>query len=145
MVQVDTVLARLAAMNQYVDELSQFRPLARDEFLGDLRNYRTVERDFQLAAQAAIDIASHILVADFPHRPQGYRQVIEALGEVSVLPPDLAERFVMVASFRNILVHEYLEVDLDILYECLQNDLDDFRLFGRYIADYLVRSGAVEE
>lgn len=145
MVKVDTVLARLEALNQYLSELEQFRSLTRAEFLGDLRNYRTVERDFQLAAQAAIDIASHILAADFPHRPEGYREVIEILGKVGVLPPDLADRLAGVASFRNILIHEYLTVDLDIVYDHLQDDLDDFQLFGRCVTEYLMRSGALEE
>lgn len=143
MVKIEPVLARLEALNQYLSELEQFRSLTRAEFLGDLRNYRTVERDFQLAAQAAIDIASHILAADFPQRPEGYREVIELLGQVGVLPPDLAERFAGVASFRNILIHEYLAVDLDIVYDHLQDNLDDFQLFGRYVAEYLARSGAL--
>ncbi len=144
MVKVDTVLARLEALNQYVGELEQFRSMTRAEFLGDLRNYRTVECDFQLAAQAAIDIASHILAADFPHRPKGYRDVIELLGEVGVLPSDLAARFAEMAGFRNILIHESLAVDRDIVYDHLQDELDDFRLFGRYVAEYLARSGALE-
>jgi uncharacterized protein YutE (UPF0331/DUF86 family) len=143
MVKVEPVLARLEALNQYLSELEPFRSLTRAEFLGDLRNYRTVERDFQLAAQAAIDIASHILAADFPQRPEGYREVIELLGQVGVLPADLADRFAGVASFRNILIHEYLAVDLDIVYNHLQDDLDDFQLFGRYVAEYLARSGAL--
>jgi uncharacterized protein YutE (UPF0331/DUF86 family) len=144
MVKIDTVLARLAALNQYLGELEQFRPLSRAEFSGDLRNYRTVERDFQLAAQAAIDIGTHILAADFPQRAQGYREVLETLGQVGVLPGGFAERFAGVASFRNVLIHEYLAVDLDIVYDHLENDLDDFRLFARYVTEYLQRSGALE-
>jgi uncharacterized protein YutE (UPF0331/DUF86 family) len=143
MVKVDTVLARLEALNQYLSELEQFRPLSREAFMGDLRNYRTVERGFQLAIQATLDIASHVLAADFPQRPSGYREVIEALGEVGVLPQEFAARFAGVASFRNILIHEYLKVDLDIVYDRLQDNLDDFGLFGRYITEYLRRSGAL--
>ncbi len=143
MVKVDTVLARLEALNQYLSELEKFCSLSRAEFLGDLRNYRTVERCFQLAAQAAIDIASHIVAADFSHRPEGYRQVIEILGEVGVLPQDLAERFAGVAGLRNILIHEYLSVNLDIVYDHLQKDLDDFYQFSHHIVHYLRQRGAL--
>jgi uncharacterized protein YutE (UPF0331/DUF86 family) len=145
MVKIETVEARLAALNQYLGELEQFRPLTRDRFLADLRNYRTVERAFQLAAQAAIDVASHILAADFPQRAAGYREVIETLGDVGVLPQEFAREFAGVAGFRNVLIHEYLEVDLDIVYDLLQANLDDFRRFSHYVTDYLRRSGAFEE
>jgi uncharacterized protein YutE (UPF0331/DUF86 family) len=144
MVKIDVVLARLEALNQYVSELERFRPLSRVEFLNDLRNYRTVERDFQMAAQAVINIASHILSADFPQRPHDYREALEVLGEVGVLPREFADRFAGVAGFRNVLIHEYLDVDLDLVYDHLEEDLDDFRLFARYVTEYLHRSGALE-
>lgn len=145
MVKVDTVLARLEALNQYLSELEQFRLLSRTEFLSDVRNYRAVERSFQLAAQTAIDVASHIVAADFPHRPEGYRELFEILGEAGVLPPDLAERLAGVASFRNILIHEYLSVNLDIVYNHLQEGLDDFYQFSSHVVNYLRRRGALED
>jgi hypothetical protein len=36
-------------------------------------------------------------------------------------------------------------VNLDIVYDHLQEDLDDFMLFGHYVAEYLARSGALKE
>lgn len=145
MVNIEAVQARLEALSQYVGELERFRPLARAEFLGDLRNYRTVERAFQLAAQAATDVASHILAADFPQRPVGYREVIETLGDVGVLPQEFAREFAGVAGLRNVLIHEYVEVNLDIVYDLLETNLGDFRVFASYVGDYLRRTGALEE
>jgi len=144
MVRVEIVLARLEALDQYLAELEQLRPLTHDQFVGDLRNHRSAERDLQLAIQATIDVASHIVAADFPQRPTGYREVIQILGDVDVLPRDLADRLAAAAGFRNILIHEYIDVDLDIVYDRLQSGLDDFRQFSRYVAAYLRRGGALE-
>jgi uncharacterized protein YutE (UPF0331/DUF86 family) len=44
--------------------------------------------------------------------------------------------------FRNRLVHLYWEVDEEIVYAILQNNLDDFDIFARYILDYMANSGA---
>ena len=41
------------------------------------------------------------------------------------------------AKFRNVLVHLYLEVDLQKVYYYLQNDLEDFERYMRYVSEYL--------
>jgi len=51
------------------------------------------------------------------------------MGELGVLPVDFSQRLAPIAGFRNILVHEYISVDWDQVYENLQRleDLDRFR------------------
>lgn len=41
-------------------------------------------------------------------KPRDAYEAIEMLGKIGVLPRELAERLSPIASFRNILVHEYL-------------------------------------
>jgi uncharacterized protein YutE (UPF0331/DUF86 family) len=41
------------------------------------------------------------------------------------------------AKFRNVLVHLYLEVDLQRVYRYLQENLDDFETFARYVSEWL--------
>ena len=43
--------------------------------------------------------------------PRDYYEAIVRLGELGVLPPEFAAHLAPLAGFRNILVHEYLEVD----------------------------------
>lgn len=145
MVHVETVVKRLEALNRYVAELDQFRSLSLDEFKDDVRNHRAVERSFQLAIQACIDVANHVLAADFEDRPDSYYDLIRLLGQVGVLPADFAAGFADVAGFRNILVHEYLDVDLVLVYDLLQGALDDLRAYGQYIHGYLRQSGALDD
>ena len=38
---------------------------------------------------------------------------------------------------RNILIHEYVSIDLNKIYEILQNRLDDFRDFIKYINQFM--------
>ena len=59
------------------------------------------------------------------------------LGENKVVPVDLAKKMAPLAGLRNILVHDYLEIDLKRIYEFLRNDLSDFSEFGKYISRYV--------
>jgi len=95
-----------------------------------------VERGLQLCAQNALDIASHIgSAAGFD--PATYGSSIECLIRADVLPPVFGEGFQSVAGFRNVLVHGYLDVDLDILATVLARHLDDFDEFVRHVERWL--------
>ncbi|MCB9154006.1 MAG: DUF86 domain-containing protein [Caldilineae bacterium] len=56
---------------------------------------------------------------------------------MGVLPQELGRRLADMASFRNALVHMYVDVDPDRLFEYLHGDLDDFNTFARCIGQYL--------
>jgi uncharacterized protein YutE (UPF0331/DUF86 family) len=58
------------------------------------------------------------------------------MGELGVIDPDFAESLAPLAGFRNVLVHEYTDLDWDLVYEHLQN-LDDLRRFESAIRTWL--------
>jgi len=145
MVDVQTVIERLEALQAYLSELDQHAQYSLNELLSDFVRHRAAERSLQLAAQAVMDIATHIITADYDARIQDYHEAIESLGEEGVLPRELAERLAPIAGFRNILVHEYLAVDPVRLYDNLIQSRADLREFGRNIAKYLERTGALND
>lgn len=98
-----------------------------------------VERGLHLCAQNALDIASHIgSAAGFD--PGTYVSSIDCLIRADVLPRAFGERFRAVAGFRNVLVHGYLEVDLDLVATVLAEHLDDFEEFARHVERWLADS-----
>ena len=64
---------------------------------------------------------------------------IDILMDAETLPPEFGAQFREVAGFRNILVHGYLEVDLDIVSRVLLEHLDDFEKFAVYVEEWLSR------
>ena len=95
-----------------------------------------VERGLQLCAQNALDIATH-LASTLGLDPSDYASAIDRLVEADVLPAEFGARFRAVAGFRNILVHGYLEVDLDIVAGSLDQNLGDFEEFARHVERWL--------
>ena len=145
MVDVQTVIERLEALQAYLSELDQHAQYSLEDLTSDFVRHRAAERGLQLAAQAVMDIATHIITADYNARIQDYREAIESLGKQGVLPRELAERLAPIAGFRNILVHEYLAVDPVRLYDNLIQGRADLREFGQRIAEYLERTGALDD
>ena len=132
----DRILRKLNFMQRCVGYLTSVDVENMD--LGANYELRSaIERNFQLAIESAIDIGEMIISKEGFERPSDYRSVILVLGNHEILPKEFAEEFSFAAGFRNILVHMYEEVDLDILHSFLTEKLGDFDKFARYIAEYV--------
>lgn len=104
-----------------------------DVYLRDI-----VERNLEVAAQCCIDISHRIISMEAAQKPRDYYEAIIRMGELGVLAPDFARRLAPIAGFRNILVHEYLDVDWDEVYDKLQH-LDDLARFSQLVRHWLQR------
>ena len=69
-------------------------------------------------------------------KPETYKDVAEILSKHHVISKDFKDVFKKMISFRNIIVHEYLLLDLKAVYENLKK-LDDFRKFAKFIEKFL--------
>jgi len=131
-----TIERRLLKLEQSLRKLAGLSRVNRDEYIKDEGLQDRVERNLQIAAQICIDIGSHV-IADRGYRaPYSYGDIFAVLQEEGLLPQDLANTLKQIAGFRNILVHDYLEVDPGIVYECLKK-IGDFKKFAEHVATWL--------
>jgi uncharacterized protein YutE (UPF0331/DUF86 family) len=131
------VSKRLAKLREYVQLLRLLSKRPRAEFISDPFVYGNVERYLQLAIQVILDISTHIVTDDRLGLIEEYRDALKLLGEKGILPTALAERLIPLAGLRNILVHDYLEVDRNRLFDALQTELVDFEEFASQIGRLL--------
>ncbi len=139
MVDVEMVQQRLGALEEFVTRLEEWRSYSLQAWQEDLLVRHATERELEVAIQRVLNIATHLLVADFAVPADDYAGVIRALGKVGVLPADFAERFIAIVGFRNVLTEMYVEVDPIKVYEHLQQDPEDIRFFVRCVFEYLER------
>lgn len=119
----DLVEKKLARIATSVGEL---RRLARPDALrSDVREERFVEHTLQIATQAAMDVASHIVSDEALGEPESNRQLFRILAQAGWIEEELAARLERMAGFRNILVHGYQDVNLDVVEDVLRNRLSD--------------------
>lgn len=123
----DLVEKRLAFIERCVADLDAFAE--PDRLASDPVQERFVEHTLQVAIQAAIDVASHIISDERLPEPSTYRELFRTLGARGYLPPDLSSRLESAAGFRNVVVHLYDDVDLGILRQVLEHGVGDLLAF----------------
>jgi len=128
---------RLGKLREYVELLKKLREQPRDRFISDPFIAGNAERYTQLAIQVMLDIGNHIVADDKLGEVSEYRDILTILGKAKVLPHELVERLLPLAGLRNILVHDYLEVDRAKLYDALHGGLHDFEEFAKHVSKLL--------
>jgi len=131
-----TVRRHLLALDEALQVLRKHRGLTVSDLSSDREKRWIVERGLQLCAQNVLDIATHI-AASTGHDVPDYSAAIDRLGDSEVLPAEFTERFRSLAGFRNVLVHGYLEVNIEVVHRLLNDDLDDFTEFARHVNRFL--------
>jgi uncharacterized protein YutE (UPF0331/DUF86 family) len=132
------VQTRLAKIREYVALLRRIRRLASErQFTRDPLIYGNAERYLQLAIQAVLDVSHHIVADKELGLPQDSKEVFELLATHKVISRPLAKKLVPMAGFRNILVHEYLEIDRRRVYRALGAELGDFERFVKAVSRLL--------
>lgn len=137
MAESEVVSRRLTRLEEYLAVLETLRKCSLEEFLGDPLRYGSGERFLQLAIEAVNDVAAHIVVRERLGVVEEGRDLPRLFLENDHIGPDLAERWAKMIGFRNVLVHEYLEIDRSIVYSVLQGDLGDLKLLAAVLARFL--------
>lgn len=122
---------KLAFLETCVRELEDLiRP---EDIVSDLKSERFAEHTLQLAIQAALDVASHIVSDERLGEPRTNRELFRALAENGWVPPELLPKLTGMAGLRNILVHGYTSVDREIVRDVVENHLGDLLEFASRI------------
>ena len=132
MVDRERVLGKLDELDRYIGELRAVAPGSFEEFLR-VEKKRACERLLQIAVEATIDVC-HLLVAGFRLGvPADETDLFDILARRGGISEGLARTLKEMKGFRNILVHEYAEVDDAVVYKAVRDRLDDFALFKREV------------
>ena len=137
MVRREVIRKRLQRLEEYLRVLETLADYSEAEFLASPERYGSAERFLQLAIEATIDIGNHI-VADLQlGQVEVSRDVAYLLADAGEISPELRETWIRMIGFRNILVHDYLDIDRHIVYEVLQKHLGDLRALMQTFAAFL--------
>jgi uncharacterized protein YutE (UPF0331/DUF86 family) len=121
------IAKRLALVESVVADL---RRLARLELIAtDVKEQRFVEHSLQIAIQACLDCAFHIIADEKLGEPQCNGDAFRILARTGWLQEDQVASLIAMAGLRNILVHGYVSVDLMVVIDVVSNHLDDLLNF----------------
>ncbi|WP_458209169.1 type VII toxin-antitoxin system HepT family RNase toxin [Haladaptatus sp. NG-SE-30] len=136
MVDEEIFVDKLQYINQYTDDLRQMRGQSRDQYLNDMVRQRAVERTLMNLIQACLDLAQHIRATEDLSSSETAKQEIQALGEAGIITSETQMKLEEAVGFRNILAHRYGDVDQEVVFDVLQDDLQWFERFQQELAQW---------
>lgn len=126
----------LGLLESYIHDLEPVQGVGFAEYAADLKTKRFVERTLQIAIEACLDLGNHIIADEGLREPEDNRDVFQVLAEAGIIDAKLLKDLQPMASFRNLIVHDYARIDDEIVYGILKRKIGDFRKFSRMIARY---------
>lgn len=138
----EEIETRIVEKVEYVDEamtvLAHKQELELEEYLEDREQRAVVEREFQTAIEACIDIAELLITAASADVPGTNAEKFVVLKNLDILSAGTAERMEGAAGFRNVLAHSYgHDIDDEQVFWHLTDDLHWFPTFLREIQSAL--------
>ena len=124
----DIVLAKVAKIQKCLDRIRDVTGLY-PESLEDIDKQDIFVLNLQRAIQACIDLAAYAISCENLGLPERVRDNFIILKEKGIIDAELASKMVKMTGFRNIAVHNYQTLDLDILKSILANNLKDIEEF----------------
>ncbi len=85
--------------------------------------------NIERACQATIDMAMHLVSQQHLGIPQNSADSFDLLGKASIITPALCKSLRAMTGFRNVAIHEYLELDTEILHYIATEGFNDFVRF----------------
>jgi uncharacterized protein YutE (UPF0331/DUF86 family) len=132
LVDPESIDARLERLTELLAESERIRAAGRAAYDAGLRDQLAAQHAIQLAIQICVDIGAHLIAELALRMPDDYKGVFATLREPLGLAPDLVAGLSAAAGMRNVLVHAYLDVDDDKVWDVLAH-LDDLREFAAIV------------
>ena len=126
----------LGRLEEYLKSLREHGKVSKDELENSDVLLTFVERKLQLAAQVCIDLGNHLISYFGFETPKDYKEIFQILVKEGVISKDLSSNMRRMAGFRNILVHDYLSVDIGKVAEVLDTGLRDFDDFSTAVVEF---------
>ena len=120
-----------------MNELKESIPNNFEDYAESSKTRRVCERLLQISIETVIDVCGLLAKELALGTPSDEDDVFEKLKVKKFISSTMLETLKKMKGFRNILVHRYAEVDDELVFEFLKNDIKDFETFKKEILAFL--------
>ena len=128
----DVILNKTATIERCVNRIHEVFE-GNPENLKDFTKQDSIILNIQRACEASIDLAMHIVSERKLGVPKSSREGFKLLQEAGLIEASLAKTLMNIVGFRNIAVHDYQVLEVEILEAILEKHIDDFKDFTKVI------------
>jgi len=133
LIDKDVILNKANKVDYHLRRIKEKRVVSLEEFLADLDCQESILFNLQMAVQNCIDMAAHIISEEELGIAGSTDEMFYILQENRYLSPELTENMVAAVGFRNLVVHEYGNIDLRQVYQIAHQEIDDMERFLKAI------------
>lgn len=139
MIDIDLIRRKLARLNMYLEKIKPLSERSLIEYKADFYLKSSAERLIQLIVEAATDINNHVVVETENRPPEDYSVSFIKASDAGLISRDLAENLKGSAGMRNILVHEYMEIDDEIVYNAIPLAIQHYKEYIKQVEGFIER------
>ncbi|QSH96445.1 DUF86 domain-containing protein [Treponema medium] len=121
---------KLLSLNRCLERVKLHTPANVEALQSDFDTQDIICLNIQRAVQISVDIAAHILAEQLHEQTPTMAETFLALSRHGLLDSQLASRLAKAVGFRNIAVHEYNTLDMNILYSIITKEIGCFYEFS---------------
>lgn len=134
---ISIILRKIAQLELYQKQIQEYSEITVGEYKEDWKKQRIIERTLQMMIETCADIANHIISSGNMRVPGSYADIFRVLNENKIIGEELFRSLEKMSKFRNILVHQYEQIEAEIVVTILKKYLGDFDRFKDEILKYL--------
>ena len=133
MTNISVIENKVSLIKKYLKILQRYQKYSKKEIVKNVDIRGATERYLYLVVQATIDLAGAIISFKNLRKPTTMSENFYILNEEKIINSDLAEMLIKMTGFRNVIVHDYEEINYDIIYDVLKNRLKDIEKFLKIV------------
>jgi uncharacterized protein YutE (UPF0331/DUF86 family) len=133
----DVLVNKLSVIQRCLKRVREVYSDAGDDFSKDYTKQDSVILNLQRACEASIDIANYFVKKNELGIPQSSRDSFHLMQTSGLLSADVSSNLKKMIGLRNIAVHDYQELNIDIVVAVVNNHLVDFERFINEIKELL--------
>jgi uncharacterized protein YutE (UPF0331/DUF86 family) len=138
MVDPGVILKRAEQIEKHLDRIRPFTSLSYDAFLKDSTIQDVVEYNLFQVVNHLIDIFQHVVVDEEYGFPETAYEAAQILLKKGILGQEEAEIFKQMVGFRNVVGHDYININKEVVYQILTHGDKDIRaLLTRIVSRFL--------
>lgn len=129
----DVIMNKIQTIERCLKRIREEYVGFEDTFEENLTKQDSVILNLERASQATIDIATHIVKVKRLGLPNTSRELFDLLLENSIISKNSCSQMQGMVGFRNIAVHDYQNLNIEIVVAIVEKHLGDFEGFVREI------------
>jgi len=135
MINFNVIENKISSVQKYLKILERYKEYSREEIEKNVDIRGAVERYLYLAIQSTIAIAEAVISFKNFRKPTTMAESFIILSEEGIIDREFAEKLIKMVGFRNIIAHDYEELNYDIVYDVLHQRLKDIEKFIEIIKE----------